>query len=272
MTPYEFDDYKEALKQITLARRAQFGAKYTFEKMAVACGIQKTYLSRVLNGKGDLSGDQLFSACEFLKLSHGETDYLEALRELILSNNPRRAAGLRKKLKELRSQNLKTESALNITTAEATAQNWEYYSDYNLHLTHLFLTVPKFAADPTQISEHLPLSPAEIEKNLWKLRDWGIAVQDKSGWQARMPNQHLSEDSAAFKTFALMQRLKTIERLNLPKKTNDYFFSVLFSARTDYQNKLRRKLLDLLQESRGQVERSDPEEVYQLNIDLFRWS
>lgn len=272
MTVFEYEDYKKALRALTELRRTQFGSRYTFEKVAAACGIQKTYLSRVLNAKGDLNADQLFAACEFLKLTEKETEYMEVTRELSLSTHPRRSAGLRKRLKEIRQENLKTESVLKVSTVADSEQTWEYYSDYHLHLSHLFLTIPKYATHPEKIAPVLGLDPSELERILWKLRNWGLAVQKKSGLEAKIPNQHLPEDSPAFKTFALLQRLKTVEKLSQPKKQNDYFFSVLFSARTDYQNKLRRQLLQLLNESRGQVEKSDPEEVYQLNIDLFRWS
>ncbi len=83
--------------------------------------------------------------------------------------------------------------------------------------------------------------------------------------------QHLPEHSAAFKTFAVSQRLKTIEKLNREKEENDYFFSALISADNGFQTKVRKQILSLLEEARKQTEKSEPEQMYQLNIDFFAW-
>jgi hypothetical protein len=117
MNLHEFDDYKTALKEFMAERRKQFGSRFTFERMAEACGIQKTYLSKVLNKGGHLNPDQLFSACEYLKLSPNECDFLLLLRETQLALNPKRSALLKAKVEKARKSNLKTDSAIRAMSA-----------------------------------------------------------------------------------------------------------------------------------------------------------
>lgn len=275
MNLYEYEDYKAAIKEIMGDRRKQFGSRFTFEKMAEACGVQKTYLSKVINSTGQLNPDQLFSACEYLKLSANETDFLLLLRESQLAVNPRRASQLIARIERARSANLKTESAIKVVRDDTLdANKWEYYTDIDLQLVHLFMTVPSFSEEPIRICSKIGINDARLEAILLKLQSWQL-IEYKSGkYKAKDPKLHLPENSPVFLAFGILQRIKTIERLRQAKeeKSDDYFFSVLFSAETKFQTKLKRRFLDLLKEVQGDVIESPAQQVYQLNIDLFRWS
>lgn len=275
MNAYDFEDYKEALKTLLNSRKAQFGSRFTFERMAAACGIQKTYLSKVMNGGGQLNGDQLYSACEFLKLPFEETEYLLDLRDWQLSQNKTRAERIKAKLEEIKKRHLKTESSI-VVSQEQSVQNqlWEYYTDIDLQLTHLFLTVPQFSENSSAITEKIGISEDRLKNILLKLQNWKIVRYEKGKYVADNPKLHLSEDSPAFITFGILNRIKTLEKLRKRDSeiTNEYFFSVFFSAETAFQNRFKKKLLELLKETQTQVVASKPQEVYQLNIDFFRWS
>jgi len=81
----------------------------------------------------------------------------------------------------------------------------------------------------------------------------------------------LSEDSPISRSFAITQRVKTLEKLNQEKQKQDYFFSVLFSAEEDFRHQFRKQILELLEKARTKIEKSKSERVYQLNIDFFNW-
>jgi transcriptional regulator with XRE-family HTH domain len=275
MNLFELDDYKLALKEMMTDRRKQFGSRFTFERMAEACGVQKTYLSKVLNSTGQLNPDQLFSACEYLKLGGTETDFLLLLREYQLALNPKRAGLLKARIEKARSANLKTEAAIKVVPDDTLERNnWEYYTDIDLQLVHLFMTVPSFAEEPRRVCEGIGISEARLEAILLKLQTWKLIEYKAGKYKAKDPKLHLPESSPVFLAFGILQRIKTIERLRQAKveKGDDYFFSVLFSAETKLQARLKRKFLDLLKEVQAEVIESPAQQVYQLNIDLFRWS
>ncbi len=272
MRIYEYSDYKKALRETTEQIREKFGNRYTFEKMAHACGIQKTYLSRVLNGDSHLSADQVFTACEYLKLSEEETEFVGLLRELQTCSVAARKSRLTSKIEKIRSSHLKTENILHIKNELQLGDiSWEYYSDVDIHLVHVLLSVPRFASNPEKICGALGLSQTRFEEILFKLRRWNLVEMTKNKIHTNEFVRHLREDSPVFSTFAVMQRLKMLKKLQQEKSKNDYFFSAFFSAETTYQEKLKKEILKLLAGAKGHIENAKGENVYQLNIDLCLW-
>lgn len=275
MDLYFQQDYKEALRAAMAHRRGQFGARFTFERMATACGVQKTYLSKVLNGAGQLNPDQLFLAGDFLKLNTKEIDFLLLLREMQVSTSPKRAGMLKEKIQKLRKTHLKTEESIDV--GGDTLSNdllWEYYTDIDLQLVHLFMTVSSFSRVPANICECIGIEKSRLDTILLQLQNWNLLEFKNGVYKAKDPKIHLPEDSPVFLAFGILKRIKTIERLRKVKKgeSEDYFFSALFSAEAKVQQELKRKILGLLKELQAGVSDSKAEEVFQLNIDFFRWS
>ncbi len=275
MNIYENEDYKQCLRSLMASRQQQFGARFTFEKMALACGIQKTYLSKVLNSPTHLNPDQLFSACEYLKLRPAETEFILLLRDSEIAINPRRANLLKTKITKIRNENMKTESAIQVAREGSVENNkWEYYTDVDLQLVHMFMTIPTYSKEPNQICSKIGIDANRLQVILLKLQTWQI-VQFRDGiYHVSDPKLHLPEDSPVFLAFGILNRIKTIEKIRQAKadKGDDYFFSVIFSASQKMQGRFKRKFLDLLKELQSEVIDSKSEEIYQLNIDFFKWS
>lgn len=275
MNLFENETYKQCLRGLMLERRQQFGSRFTFEKMAAACGIQKTYLSKVLNTSVHLNPDQLFTACEYLKLNATETEFVLLMRECEVATNSKRANLLKAKIKKIRSDVLKTESAISVKNESSVdSRKWEYYTDVDLQLVHMFLTIPSYAKNPNQICQHIGIDSLRLQAILIKLQDWLIIRYEEGLYQVSDPKLHLPEDSPVFMAFGILQRIKTLEKLRRSKneKSDDYFFSVVFSASTKLQSTFKRKILDVLKELQASVIESKSEELYQLNIDFFKWT
>lgn len=274
MKIYSFQTYKAILRAVMSERQKQFGARFTYEKMSQACGIQKTYLSKVLNSSAALNPDQLFAACEYLKLSADETDFVLLLRELELANNERRASRLTARLREIRRANLKTEAAITVESEKAIEVNlWEYYSNIDLQLVHMFMTVPHYAKNSKLIGPLIGIEEAQLQNILLKLVEWKILRFERGTYVAKDPRLHLSEDSPVFPIYSILNRIKTVEKLRRSSNTSadQYFFSAVFSADTQIQDKMKQKLLTVLREFQQEVIEAKPEVVLQLNIDLFKW-
>lgn len=275
MDVFSFEDYKSALREIMKERQRQFGSRFTFEKMANACGIQKTYLSRVLNSTAHLSADQLFTACEFLKLNPEEIDFLILLREHENSQNPKRLGILKNQILNIRKKFLRTESVLTGKTVDAQTQTqWEYYTDVDIQLSHIFLTIPAYVKQPELIGKKLGLSGDRIQEILLKLKSWNLIEFKEDACIVREFSQHLPEDSPIFTPYGILNRMKSIEKMraNDDKSKSDYFFSVTFSASEETRLKFKKKILDLIKSFQSEVINSPSQEVYQFNLDLFRWS
>ncbi len=275
MNIYENEDYKRALRSMMKERQQQFGSRFTFEKMALSCGIQKTYLSKVLNSSTHLSPDQLFLACEYLKLNSRETDFILLLRESEIALNTKRASLLKANISKVRNDNLKTESVIEVVQENTVdSHKWEYYTDVDLQLVHMFITIPAYAKDPDLICQKIGINAIRLQAILLKLQSWQILRFRNGVYHAKDPKLHLPEDSPVFLAFGILNRVKTIEKIRQSKTdpSDDYFFSVIFSASKKLQSKFKGKLLDVLKEFQSEVVASKSEEAYQLNIDFFKWS
>ena len=275
MTAFEYDDYKAALRGLLNDRKTQFGSRFTFDKMAAACGIQKTYLSKVLNTDAHLNADQLFSALEFLKLPLLEQEYVSLLNELQRSANSKRAVVLRTRLQNIRRKQLRTENSIKVDEHAAIRDRmWEYYSDIDLQLVHLFLTVTRFAEEPKLICAQVGITEKRLDSILIQLQNWKIAGFDGSKYHVSEPRLHIPEDSQAFATYRVLNRVKTLERITKQQLSGngDYFFSAVLSAEKSFQDKFRKRLLTLLKETQADVVNAKAEEIYQINIDFYRWS
>jgi transcriptional regulator with XRE-family HTH domain len=276
MNLYELEDYKDILKELTHERRNQFGLRFTFEKMALACDIQKTYLSKVLNGSGQLNADQLYSALEYLKVSAQQSDYILLIRDWQLAQNSHRKKILEDKISRYRAIQSKTEANIKITSLKLNNEAlWEYHSNFELQLIHIFLTIPKFCNNPHEIGPLLGLNKEKIMNAILKLEQLGLLKIIKDKMVLQELNTHLPDDSPIIQTFRLISRLRTIEYLNKnpvqSNTDNNYSFSVILSAETHFQVQFRKKLIDLIKETHSNVSRSKPENVYTLNIDFLKW-
>ena len=275
MSAFEEERYRDVISSYLLLRKKQFGGRYTYEKMATACGVQKTYLSKVMHEGGDLNADQLYSALEYLKLTQDEIDFTLLLRERELTQNSNRKAKLQEGISLIQKNLLKTVNKLD--SKNLTAENdflWEYYADIDRQLTHLFLTIPRFSQDPFLICECIGVDRRKLEADLLKLQEWRLVTYKNGKYIAAEPKLHLPEDSPAFTAFQILNRVKSIEKFRKAEAgaTDDYNFSVFFSADSAFKNRFRKRLLALIKETQDLVIDSKAQEVYQFNIDFLHWS
>jgi hypothetical protein len=77
-----YTDYRSLFREESHAFKQKFGSEKSLSRLADYCGVQKTYLSAVLGHRAHFSRDQLFLACDFLRLSESEKSYVEQLYEL----------------------------------------------------------------------------------------------------------------------------------------------------------------------------------------------
>jgi hypothetical protein len=67
-------------------------------------------------------------------------------------------------------------------------------------------------------------------------------------------------------------RAKVFEKLDdLSEKDDDYVFSVMFSADKEILQFARTQFLDALNKIQKRVQDSEPQDLYQVNLDLLRW-
>jgi transcriptional regulator with XRE-family HTH domain len=97
MSIYQFNSYTDALLE-AVSLKKQVDPKWTMAQLAEASGMQPSYVTNVLKGRGDFNSEQLFRVCERLDLDLEMTDFLTLLLELKKTTYPKRKTLLEKKL------------------------------------------------------------------------------------------------------------------------------------------------------------------------------
>jgi hypothetical protein len=269
---FEEENYKTILQQ-TLLNKKKLRPHYTFEAMAKACGVQKTYLSRVLRHKGNLSFDQICLAGEFLRLKALEQEYLLVLYQREISISEKRKKIHEQKMNELRRKAFKTESKLSVCAQKAESiEIGLYYVDPYYSIIHMFLTLDVYLKEPMLMVKSLSLSEEKISKYLEDLEAMGIIGQDGKKWKVLQNSIHLPEESPFVKAHRNLLRLKAIEKMDLGNKKDFYSFSVVFSADEKVRQQAHQLFLKYIGEVQCLVQNSTEKEVYQLNFDLLKWT
>ncbi len=270
---FDHSDYRAALRAELLAKKAALPNRYSFQRLADACKVQKTYLSTALAGKGHLSRDQLFLAAEFLGLAGAALDYLELLYEFQRSSSTARRRRLETQLDRLRRAARRTEhhvdaDIINADTADLSA----YYLDPIVPIVHMFVTIPRFAADSRSIAAALRMGEERINRALEILLRLKIAAFENGAFRSRRDSLHLPESSPVYASHRTLLRMAALDRQQQLGPDDSYGFSAIFSSNEAVRNNLRKKILALINHAQTAVAKGDEEEIYQLNIDLFAWS
>lgn len=273
-------DYKKALIKYVQEKKIK-NKSISFESMAKYCGIQKTYLSKVLHKKGNLSLDQFFLACQYLKLTSTEFEFMENLFHFSTTNIELRKIKYQKLLEENKKEILKSENNLKLTNTPQTKtndlqneiQNHQiYFLDPYYQLVHLFLHIPHYSKNPIEISKKLNLTTETLENYLTDLIHWNYIEKIKNSYRILTTNQHLSKNSKLNKVFRNFIRQASLNKMNQLNTDDFYSISVVMACSEESQQKIHKQFLEFLKSTQNEVLSSESNEVYQLNFDLLKWS
>ncbi len=274
----EVSSYKQALKDLLLTKKEHFGVqKYSFQKLAEACHVQKTYLSKVLNHPDThLSPDQLYLALEFLDVPAQPAKLIQLLYELERTSLERRKTQLRLEIKKARARFKQTDQHLDVKKTQPGSEFLtQYYLDPDLQILHMLLTLDHFAADPKRACPVLNISTERLNTLLQQLEKAGLILLSHSNQVQVFQNKlHLPAHSPLIPSYRTLLRLKGLERLKNLSRDEGYSFSVLFSSPAGSLDKIRERFFQFVQvlEKESHSEKnSSQKEVLQLHFDLFPW-
>jgi hypothetical protein len=270
---FHLEDYKEILIS-SLRQRKLIDPTFTHEKMASACRVQKTYLSKVLNHAGDLSSDQLYRAAKWLGLSDDEKRYLFYIYEYQKSEVIERKKELRESIERLKKKHSKTEHHIEgttVTTKKTPTDLQDYYLNPDIQLVHIFLTIQKYCNDPSLIAKRIGISVNHLEKTLNTLERLGLILKKNGAVSVTQQDLHLSKTSGLYEPYRKLIRLKTLEKIQKGNDGKEYTFSVFFSADPKTREQIQERFFEFLKFTQKLVKSSKTTEVYQMNFDLLDW-
>lgn len=272
---YRYLDYRVVIAKLVEEKRKE-DPKFKQEDLAEATGIQKTYLSKVLNGVSHLNSDQLYEVLQYFKLDEEMSQYFFLLLELGRSANSKRKKDLQSKIAaiQLEKKNLKHQIQRKLLLPNTTGPELEYYLDPLAVIIHQFLMIRGFQEKPKLIVEKLGISESHLLKTLELLERANLAKKDlKTGrWNVTESNFHIPKESPLsgprlhlLRTFAINHLMK----IPLQKR---FSYSSTIRADENTKNFIHEQILKLLKAIDPVIESAPEEAIYELNFDLFPWS
>ena len=233
--------------------------------------MQRSYLSNVLSGRGNFSDDQLYLVVHELNLPPKEQAYLQGLANLDRCQVPARKRELVDELEQKR--NALVSSAVAIKTQKMLddgGSRAEHYSDPMFPLVHMGFCIKKFQKNPPLLRDRLGLSVESFGKAIDILEKCGAIRLSDEGFELLEEAVHLGPQSSLAKTHALSFRLLAMEKYRSQSDKGGYFFTASFTGNEVLRKRLKDRLLKVLEEWSKEIEEEACDDIYHIDIDLFR--
>ncbi len=267
------DGYRKTLKQLADMRKELAGSDLgSYQRLATACGVQKSYLSKVFGENAHLNEDQLYCALEFLKVAGTLNQVISLQHAVERSGSRMRREYLSEQLRSIIAESTRTEKSVAGTPQLTDEQLFsDYYSEPFAPIIHMYLLVPRFAKKPNLIRQGLSLSEDHFAKILKLLEKTKVLTRDSTGsFLVRQDNLHLPRLSNLQPAFQSFTRLKALERVTRSTSTeeNDFRYAVYFTSDDKTKKEVLDLFLEFLSEASEKIRTAPSEEVFQLIFDL----
>lgn len=271
MNIFNLKDYRRIFKTL-VEERKKIDDGVNFQKLALAIGSPKSYVSKVLNGTAHFSSDQAFLASQFMGMSSLETRYINTLVLLSRTKIKSHRILLEAEIESFQKEALETKQHLKKQMIEEKSEIFEYYADPIYQIVHMGLLIEKYSREPARLAFELGVSTARISAAIQKLEQLGIVDVSGSKIEVNHQNVHLPRTSRIFKYWRDQSRLFSIHHLQNERDASAYNLAVTFTANEETRKKVRLKLLETIREVEKLVKEAPSEQIYQMNIDLFSWT
>lgn len=261
---FRFKSYKAAMAALLTGTENR--GKLT--KAAEAIGCQRSYLSRVISEKLQLTPDHAFGISRFFKFSKAERSYFLKLVELERSSDPQYRDHLESELVAMRRSYESIEERTERASLSKSEQDQAYFSSWLPCAIHFLTSIPGFQT-AAAISERLCIPSALAVNILQKLEDSGLVEQRKNGWIFAKGEFHLGKLSPH-----LLQHHQNWRQRALLDAQNAETSGVHFTAVQTFSEEtaeaLKQKLLDFIAEFSELAGPSSPEDAFSITVDMFR--
>ncbi len=259
-------DYKHYLEHMIHRHASLLGYK---RRLAEAAGCKPSYLSQVLHGKVQLTGDHAHGLTQFWRLSDLEADFFLKLVDYARAARPPLRERIKRDLLALQFRAEKLENRMEeIGMEKVSDPSAIYYSAWYYSFCHVLLTSRetvslKYLRQKSRLPEPVLLS---VMEQLGK-----IGFAEKSGkqeWKARKHHVHLS-DSVLY-TQLYHHHWRTMAHANFPQRgARDLHYTVVQTVPADKLAEARDILAKALQAVREFAKIDGDGEVVCVTMDFF---
>ena len=269
MNIYEENDYRRIVKTLVQERKS-VDPQASFQNLAEATRIPKSYLSRVLSGHHDFSCDQLFVVASHLGMDDDQISYLMLLLERTRSAVAERKSSLDHKIRTLQAR--KREVRENIRArvlSDDESSLAKYYQDPLNQIVHVCLAIERFAKEPGRLAGVLRIQKSRLVSIISSLESIGVIAQTNDGLKVMIDSVHLPRDSDLHDRWRDQLKVSSLRRIDALSREQPFTFSAAFTGDNGSALEIRAILLAAIRDIETKVDKAKNEEAFQLNVDFF---
>jgi len=277
MNVYTYQDYRRALADAFKQRKAR-DARVTLESFGNSIGVQKTFVSKVFNGRAHLSDDHLFMAIQYFGFNEEAAKYLRLLFDYTRSGLHVRKKELLREIRRIQEEQrqFRKHTTSEVVVPEKSGLMSEYYLDPMNLVVHAHFGLKKFCEQPGLLMSALGLSQSHFHRVMdCLIRHDVIAQSPKTGHvTVKMDRVHLDIRSVFAGPAQTLFRLVSNQHIHEIPPGDRFIFSLTLSGNSDLKAKIQELFLKLIEQVERESERDevDHNQVYQINFDLFPWT
>lgn len=266
MRIFEFERYKSFIdKKISLLPGKGRGE---LTRIAKALDIHTTMVSHILRGEAHLTMEQSLKLADYFSLNSLETEYLVALVQWERAGDKRTRDFCLGKVNEIRTKALNLTKRLNTQNQLSEQDRAFYYSSWLYPMTRLCTAIPRLQTVES-LAQELRLPANKLRDVTDFLISRGLCVEEKGKIKYGSVPTYIEASSPLVIRHHLNWRHKTQERFE-QIRDKDLVFTlpgVLSDADAD---RIREKLVQVIEEIKTLMDPSPSDELYILNLDWLK--
>ncbi len=252
-----FSDYKVSLLALLadLEKHDRGGQR---SALARAMGCQPAYLSRVLNGDGDLSFEQMEAACRFFVLKPSESHFLISLLGENRAGTQQMKEFWRAQIKAAQKEHRELKGRLGLRDSLSEGEILTYYGSWHHSAIHIATSITEVQT-VSALSEYLSLAEVVVRASLEFLVRAGLVEKKANRYVTTDRDIHLERGHAMVEKHHINWKLKSIETANRPDANAIRYTGVVTVSREDAE-RIKDLILEAVERTR-QVVRESPEQI-----------
>lgn len=262
---FDCTTYKSYIINALGGNQARTGLR---KQAAEHMGCQSTYLSKVLNEGAHLSLEQAYLMNEFLAHDSEESDFFFLLVQKGRAGSKKLSDYFEEKIQSHLERRKNIRNRIEVQDSLSTEDQAIYYSKWYYSCIHVMVSIPELRTKSALV-EYLKLPANIISDALAFLETRGLLICEGDKYKIGPRHLHLPQESPYINKHHANWRLHALQAMDVPKK-NDLHYSVVVTLSHDDVEKIRARIMDLIQENMKTIRDSKEECTLAMCFDFFQ--
>jgi uncharacterized protein (TIGR02147 family) len=264
---FEHRSYREYLIALEGSRpREGWGFR---SQIAQAIHCQAAYVSRIFQGKTELSLEQAESLNEFLGHTEEEADFFILLVEHARAGKASLRSRFSRRIGEAVERHLVIKDRFKVKRTIQSGDQVIYYSAWYYAAIHVALSIPELRTKES-LSLRLGLPMSKVGEVLSFLVSVGLASESGGKYTIRESRIHLGTDSPILGKHLTNWRLQAIQNFDRAAQGENLHYSGIITLSRSDILRVRGLIVKALEAANKIVADSPEEELSCMSIDFFR--